>query len=311
LVPVVHPLPGPARADTGQPSAANFVERTGPVVVVTGMAPEDEDAFVMALTLGEHSGSRVILVRTQPVGKGQWMEKRFGILAERAVKIPFEYAETGLEKSGRRTVPGEGFRKMIEASGTETVIVTVGRDAFKKSGHISKNYSWLREYSEKRIILVSPGPTKRQYPDSKGYRILIPVLEAFHKMPFELASALSGNRNIPDVDVIAAKVVEMPAITPLYSIYRPETLVDSKRQLSFLQNMKGWPILKFIHSKVLLVRNTVRDLVDFASERKVDMVILEGDWAHERTGFTSGVERDIAINAKCTVVMVLPPSSVA
>jgi len=309
LVPVVHPLPEPARADTGQPSAANFVERTGPVVVITGMAPDDEDAFVMALTMGEHSGSRVILARTQPVGKGQWMEKRFGILAERAVKIPFEYAETGLEKSGRRTVPGEGFRKMIEASGTETVIVTVGRDAFKKSGHISKNYSWLREYSEKRIILVSPGPTKRQYPDSKGYRILIPVLEAFHKMPFELASALSGNRNIPDVDVIAAKVVEMPAITPLYSIYRPETLVDSKRQLSFLQNMKGWPILKFIHSKVLLVRNTVRDLVDFASERKVDMVILEGDWAHERTGFTSRVERDIAINAKCTVAVVLPPDS--
>jgi hypothetical protein len=286
-----------------------FVERSKPVVMLTSLVPGDEEAFSMALTAGGQGGSRVILAKTQSTEAEQWMKKKFDILAMDGVgaTAPFEYKDTPFEIHGKTRVPGAALRTLVDSSDAGTLILTVSREAFSKRGYITKHYAWLREYSDMRIILVCPGTAKRN--ETHGYRILIPVLKAFHRAPFELASALSENRIIPDIDVIVAKVVEMPAITPLYSIYRPESLVDSRKQLSFLQNMKGWPLLKVIHSKVLLVRNTVRDLVDFAAERKVDIVILEGDRARERTGFTVGAEREIAEKAKCTVAVVIPPES--
>jgi hypothetical protein len=108
------------------------------------------------------------------------------------------------------------------------------------------------------------------------------------------------------VDVVAARVIEIPQTIPLYSTYRPESLVDAEEELSFLKIIRGLPLLHRLSSRVLLVRNTVGDLVDFAEKRRVDLIILRGDWSESRHGFLPKRERRIAAKAHCAVAVMMP-----
>lgn len=294
---VSQPVPSPL---VGIPMVL-FVERSKPIVILTGLVPGDEDALSIALTMGKQNGSKVYLAESPVEAAKSWMKDKLRLLAEDGIArgIPVEHIHIQAGKA-----PNESLRNIIHQFGAETLIVPISRDVLLKRGRLLKNYSWLKEFSDRRIILVSPGKETRKYTDLHGFRMLIPVLDAYHQEPFELAALLSENAVIPDVDVIVAKVVEMPTITPLYSIYRPESLVDKEKQMSFLQNIKGWPLFKIIHSKVLLVRSTARDLTEFARDRKVDIIIMQGDWSTH--GFITKTEHDISEMAGCTVAVVLP-----
>lgn len=137
--------------------------------------------------------------------------------------------------------------------------------------------------------------------------MLIPVLEEFHPEIFELAGTLTASAKIPDVDVVAAKVIRIPPTIPLYSTYRPESLVDTERELSFLKSVRGLPILRTLSARVLLVRDVGRDLVEFVRERRVSMILFKGDWEQAHGGFLAGDERRIAKEAGSSVLILLPP----
>jgi hypothetical protein len=183
-------------------------------------------------------------------------------------------------------------------------MLPVSRDVF--AGRNSrKKFGWIEEFSGKRVILVS-GPPKRISAMERPHRLLLPVLDEFHPEPFVLAGALTSSSPFPDVDVVAARVIEIPQTIPLYSTYRPESLVDAEEELSFLKIIRGLPRLHRLSSRVLLVRNTVGDLVDFAEKRRVDLIILRGDWSESRHGFLPKRERRIAAKAHCAVAVMMP-----
>jgi hypothetical protein len=50
-------------------------------------------------------------------------------------------------------------------------------------------------------------------------------------------------------------------------------------------------------------------VVDFARERDVDTIILAGDRRYRRRGFLGMAEREIAWNARSTILIVLPPAN--
>jgi hypothetical protein len=107
------------------------------------------------------------------------------------------------------------------------------------------------------------------------------------------------------VDVVAARVIRMPPTVPLYSTFRPESLVDSDKELSFLKTFSGLPLLRRLSARVLLVRDIAKDLVSFADERRVDMIVLKGEWALSRHGFLAKTERRIAAKASSYVAVLL------
>jgi hypothetical protein len=288
---------------------AAFVERARPTVMLTHLVPGDEDAFSMALTLGRQAGSRVAIMRIFGEPTADWMKKKLTLLSQECEETggSCHYVDASRGDSKRRVAPVVALRKLINEIGADTLVVPIERNALAKRGRLKKKYSWLNEFSDIRLILVAPAKEKAGYKKPRGYRILVPVLKTFHMEPFEIASNLSQNPIIPDVDVIAAKVVEMPAITPLYSIYRPDSLIDKNKEFSFLTKLRGLPLLKTITSKVLLVHNTVRDLVSFIEDRKVDIVLMGGDWSAKRHGFITKEEREIIARAQCTVAVILPP----
>jgi hypothetical protein len=142
-------------------------------------------------------------------------------------------------------------------------------------------------------------------------KIMIPVLEEFHQEPFDLAAALTTSSVVPQVDVVAARVIQVPQIVPLYSTYRPDALVDEGRELSFVRSIRNAASLRFLRPSIVMVREVGRDVVDFASERNVDTIILAGDWRLRRQGFLTKAEREIAARAQCPVLIALPPETSA
>ena len=312
-VPAAPAAPGPAveGALGRQPEARAripFVERGPPVLVPLALGGTDETAVSVALGLAEYSGSRILLVRPPMAGAGaeklRGLERRIETLAKEA-EAPYAFVDLPRSdgRGGRRAV-GRDLESLAERTKAETVVVPVDADVFA-GGRLPRRASWLQDLRKRRVILVR-APTRAAESPAPLRRILIPVLEDFRPEPFDVAAALTANSTFPAVDVVAAKVVKIPQIVPLYSTYRPESLIDTDRELSFLKSLRARPILRLLTPKVLMVRDIGRDLVDFAEERDIEAILLEGRWEASRHGFLPRDEREVALKAKCAVIVSLP-----
>jgi magnesium-transporting ATPase (P-type) len=278
---------------------APFTETGSPVVVLSFSSTDMRDALPVVIGIAEQSGSKVLIAsdRKLPASYREFLS------SESNVKSQF----IGLEAAkGPKRMRGaaKALRRYAERAGSEMIVLTVNRDVFA-SRNSRKKVGWIEEFSGKRVILVS-GPPKRTRAMARPHRLLLPVLDDFHPEPFVLAGTLTSSSPFPDVDVVAARVIRIPQTIPLYSTYRPESLVDAEQELSFLRTISGLPLLRRLSSKVLLVRNTIVDLIDFAEKRRVDLIILRGDWSESRHGFLPKRERRIAAKAHCAVAVVMP-----
>jgi hypothetical protein len=235
------------------------------------------------------------------------LERRLMELAS-AAKIPYEFTDVTPRGgvSGVRAM-AVALKEIADRAGSDTVVIAAGRDVFA-GGRAARAASWIQVLSNRKLVLVRGSRESGEAARRRPQRILIPVLHDFHLQPFELAASISASSVVPDIDVVAARVIKLPPIVPIYSTYRPESLVDSERELSSLRKVVSLPLFRSMRPKLLVVRDTARDLVDFASERNVDAILMQGDWAKMRHGFLAEDEREIARRAKATVIVTLPPA---
>jgi magnesium-transporting ATPase (P-type) len=290
---------------------APFVERGPPLLLPLFMRPGEESAVAIAASLAEYSGSRLIVVRVfDPASSDavqDELERRLMELAF-AANIPYEFADVNPRggASGVRAM-AIALKEIADRAGSETVVIPVGRDVFA-GGRATKAASWIQELSSRKLVLVRGSREGEEAARRRPQRILIPVLHDFHLQPFELAASISASLVVPDIDVVAARVIKLPPIVPIYSTYRPESLLDSERELSSLKKVVALPFFRSMRPKLLVVRDTARDLVDFAADRQIDAILMQGDWAEMRHGFLAQDEREIARRTKAAVIVTLPPT---
>ena len=283
-----------------------FIESGPPVIVPLTASAADNVAVSVALRLAEYSGSRMVLVRLPDLGTRsvpvQALERDIEDLAK-AWETPCSFVDLpALEgRSGRRSI-GRELDALAERTRAETIVIPVPADAFSRGAE-----RWIWSLRRLRVILVR-GPRVREAGPVRLRRILIPVLDEFHPEPFDVAASLTASSVFPAVDVVAARVIKMPDIVPLYSTYRPESLINPERELSFMKSLRARPILRLVTPKILLVRDVGRDLVDFAEERDVEAILMAGRWELRGRGFLTKDEREVARKASCAVVVILPPS---
>jgi magnesium-transporting ATPase (P-type) len=272
-----------------------------PLVVLSFTQRDTTNALPTALSLAEQSGSKILIASNSklPEPEREYLSSASGVQSE----------YIGLELTGRPKKAQSAARaisRYAERVGAEMIVVPVARNVFARRNS-RRSVAWIEEFSGKRVVLLS-GPSRAAKLSDRPRRLLIPVLDEFHPEVFALAGALTSSSRVPDVDVVAAKVIRIPPSVPLYSTYRPESLVDTAKELSFLNAFSGLPILGRLNPRVLLVRDISRDVVAFAESRRVDMIILRGDWARSHHGFLAEKERKIAANASSQVAVLLPPS---
>jgi len=280
-----------------------FIERAGPVVLSLTSQPGEEDVAIISINLARNSGSRLIVLRIL----NEKLKTTLDYDMERFIKdsatdagIPCEYIDVHAPQTMVNIL-----KESIEKIHAETIIVPVQRNVFLGGWRATKAITWIEEFSSKKIILVSnpARPIEKPHPP---FRILIPVLHEFHQEPFELSGSLTSSSAIPDVDIIAAKVIEFPPNVPLYSLYYPESIAYKDNQFSFLKRSSIRPIRRRITPLTLFVQDISQGIANFVAERKVHMIIMEGDWAARRNGFLGKEERKLAKKAPCTIIVTLP-----
>ncbi len=287
-----------------------FVERGPPVLLPLTLQGSDDAAVSVALSLAEYSGSRLVVVRL-PAGAAQAapkaeVERQIESLA-RASDTPCSFVDLPSSPArGGRARLGHDLESLAARIQAETVVLPVDPEVF--SGRpLGRRAGWLKDLRRRRLVLVR-GPGGRPGVPTRLRRILIPVLEEYRSEPFDLAASLTAASTFPAVDVVAAKVIRIPPIVPLYSTYRPESLIDQDRELSFLKSLRSRPIMRLLTPKILMVRDIGKDLLAFAEERDIEAILLAGRWEASRHGFLSKDEREVARRAKGTVVVSLPPA---
>jgi magnesium-transporting ATPase (P-type) len=301
-VPPPVPITAPTRAYTPARATrrAPFVQVGSPVIVLSSTPEDVKTALPLAVGIAEQSGSKIVVASTKAL-----LEREREFLA--TAGIPSEYIKLETTKTIKEMRSAAlAVKRYADRVGAEMIVVPIRASMFT-SHRARKRANWISELSDKRVVLVS-APKEQKATLEPIRRLVIPVLDEFHPEVFALAGALTSSAKIPDVDVVAAKVIKIPPTIPLYSTYRPESLVDTERELSFLRSVSGLPVFRTLSAKVLLVRDVSRDLVEFAKERRADMILFRGDWNAIRRGFLTEKERRIAANAPSYVLLMLPPT---
>jgi magnesium-transporting ATPase (P-type) len=312
--PAVAVVPPAAEVIVGAEAEARtripFIERGPPILVPLTMRGMTESAVAIALGLAEYSGSRLVLVRLPERGARPGIEQDLEGRIEQLAKsgdIPYSFVDLPIsEGRGGRRALGKDLERLGERTKAETVVVPVDADFFS-GGRAQRRERWIADLRKRRVILVR-GPGRTVKPPSRLRRLLIPVLDEFQPEPFDVAASLTATSAFPSVDVVAAKVIKMPQIVPLYSTYRPESLIDQDRELSFLKALRAKPIMRLLTPKILIVRDIGRDLVEFAEERDIEVILMAGRWQARRHGFLTQDEQEVALKAKGIVVVILPPA---
>ncbi|MCU0861462.1 MAG: cation-transporting P-type ATPase, partial [Methanomassiliicoccales archaeon] len=306
------PLPtlaaGPGMAD--QLNRPAFLESSSPIAVPLLMKGSEQNAVRVAFSLALTEGSRIIFLRALPPGLGSEAMRRSESEIEecsRRLGVPYEYRDLRLPSGLRSKTLSASLGKAVRATTADRLVVPVPREVMLSRRRAMRSFAWLGGFQDRKVDLVGNWPAAA-LPLDHGPRLLIPVLRQPKGQPFELAEALTAGTNFPDVDVVAAKVVELPQAVPMYSIYRPDSLVDAGRELSVFRSLPPWAVIRRMKPMVLLVRETGKDLTLFAEDRKVELVIMEGRWGRRRARFLDKKERGIALRLKSTLVVALPPT---
>jgi len=314
IVPRLAPLPALAESMEGVGveiiGRVPFTERAAPVVLPLFIRSWEEGAIPMSLYVGKHSGSRMVIMRILDAEMEESVLRRLEDQVEKYAEdedVPYEYVDVHLsgEASEMQSIVST-LDKILKETGSDTIVLPVEPGVLSGKRRAIREIKWIEEFSHKKVVLVGGLTEPSGPPLHRTPRILIPVLRTFHSGPFELAEALTADAIFPDVDVVAAKIVEIPQSVPLYSIYKPESFVDAEKELSFFKSLREGAFLRRIRPLVLLVRETGRDLVYFATQRNVEVIVMEGDWTAKRHGFLAKQERGIAMRAECTILVTMP-----
>jgi P-type Ca2+ transporter type 2C len=279
-----------------------FIERNNPIILSLTSQIGEENTAVISMNLARNTGSRLFVLRIL----NEQLKTSLDYNIERILRdtaeesgVPCEY----IDVRAPQTIDGS-VTETIEKTQAETIIISVPRDVFYGGHHTSQFMKWIEMIPKKKIILIS-NPTKLIEPHHPPFRVLIPVLREFHEGPFHLTKELTAHTPIPDVDIIAAKVVEFPSSVELYSRFYPESMVVKSEEFSILRRPAIKALRRHITPLTLFFQDMSKGIAHFIEERRIDMIIMEGDWSEKNHGFLKKEERKIVKRAQCSIIVTL------
>jgi len=279
-----------------------FIERNNPIILSLTSQIGEENTAVISMNLARNIGSRLFVLRIL----NEHLKTSLDYNIERILRdaaeesgVPCEYIDVRTPQ----TIDGS-VKETVEKTQAETIIISVPRDVFYGGHHTAQFIKWIEKIPSKKLILIS-NPTKIMEPYHTPFRVLIPVLHEFQEGPFHLTKELTAHAPIPDVDIIAAKVVEFPSSVELYSRFYPESMVVKSEEFSILRRPAIKALRRHITPLTLFFQDISKGIARFIQERKVDMMIMEGDWSEKNHGFLKKAERKIVKRAQCSIIVTL------
>jgi len=284
------------------PSPVQFIERNNPIILSLTSQTREDNIASLSMNIARNNGSRLIVLRTL----NEQLKTSLDYHLERSLRdtaeelgIPYQYVDIRTPQTIERSV-----QETIDKMHADTLIVSVPRNVFFGGKHTARFVEWIGQFPDTKIILIS-SPSKPLESLHPPYRILIPVLHEFSEEPFKITTLLTANAAIPDVDIIAAKVMEFPPTVQLYSRYYPETMTIKSSEFSILRRSPVQALRRSITPLTLFVQEISRGIAYFVEERNIDVIIMDGTWSEKEHGFLKTAERKIVKKAQCSIIVTL------
>ncbi len=279
-----------------------------PLVLPLAFQPREWNAIFIAFYIAEYSGSKVYATHVlEGVEDHLFEEKLKKDIAElgSALSVKYEY----LEVTPTTQPPGvEEIAKALVATANEknaqAIIMSAHREPLFRElfGRVSDH---VGRTSPTRVVLVETPQRGVSIPKNPR-RILIPVLKEQHPDPYIIAAALTSSASVADVEITAAKVIELPPTVPLDAIDIVQSLKKEERDFSYFTSLAIKTLGRFINPKILPVREVGAGVAEFVRDRGVDIIVM---FSRRETGFYSFLtknEYEIVSKSPCVVIVTIP-----
>lgn len=279
-----------------------------PVILPLAYQPREWNAVFIAFYIAEYSGSKGL---RNPRAGGRRRSFLPREARERdlelasALSVKYEYVEVaptskppGVEEIAKSLV-GTAADKNAQAIIMSAHREPLFRELFGRvSDHVGRN-------SHTRVVLVET-PQEGVVIPKNPKRILVPVLRHQHPDPYIIAAALTSSASVADVEITAAKIIELPPTVPLDAIDMVHSLRKEEREFSYFTSLAIKTLGRFINPKILPVREVGSDVAQFVRDKGIDVIVM---FSGRETGFYSFLtkdEYDIVSKSPCIVIVTVP-----
>ncbi len=261
------------------------------IVLPVAFQPREWNAVYIAFFLAEYSGSEVIVTHILEGVEEHAFEREFKKdLEELARSLGVRYEYFTVEPSSKPPGVVEVARSISNAAETnkaQAIVMSAHREPLFRElfGRVSDH---VARSSSRRIVLVETPLAGLKIPRNPK-RIFIPVLKKIHPDPFIIAAALTSSASAPEVEINAAKVIELPPTVPLDAVETSQSFRREEREFSYFTSLAIKALGRLFIPKILPVRDVGEDVAQFVRERGIDIVVM---YSSRDTGFYSFLTKD-------------------
>lgn len=279
-----------------------------PVILPLAYQPREWNAVFIAFYMAEYSGSRVFITHVLEGEEDHTFEEKLKKeIADLAATLSVRYEHVQVTPTSQP--PGvaeiaEALVRTAKERKAQAIVMSAHREPrFRElfgrvSDHVSRT-------SSTRVVLVETPQEGVVIPNNPKH-ILVPVLKEQHPEPYIIAAALTSSASVAEVEITAAKIIELPPTVPLDAIDMVHSLRKDEREFSYFTSLAIKTLGRFINPKILPVREVGRDVAQFVRDKGIDILVM---FCKRGTGFYSFLtkdEYDIVSKSPCVVVVALP-----
>jgi nucleotide-binding universal stress UspA family protein len=279
-----------------------------PVILPIAYQSREWNAIFIAFYIAEYSGSTVyvthVLESQEDHSHEETMRKE---IADLAKSLSVKYEHVNVTPTSQPPRVEEIARALVLTAAdkkAQAIVMSAHREPLFRElfGRVSDH---VGRTSKTRVVLVETPQVGVTIPKNPK-RILIPVLKEQHHDPYIIAAALTSSASAADVEITAAKIIELPPTLPLDAIDMVHSLRKEEREFSHFTSFAIKALGRFINPKILPVREVGNDVARFVKDKGIDVLVM---FSKRETGFYSFLtkdEYDIVSKSPCVVLVTLP-----
>ena len=282
---------------------------TQPILFPVSFARQERNAAYVAFFIAEYCGAPVFITHVKTgtedeIKSHEFLAELMKFAESLKVKVRYNVVDTG---KGNVKVGDIASAIVTEAEwrGCQAVIMSAQREPFFRElfGRVSDR---VARATRCRVVLVETPWIGLTIP-RKPSKILIPVLsDEVNPEPFILASALTSSAAVPDVELTAVRVMELPPTTPLDAIEVSYSLRAQEKHFSAWISECIQSSGRLFTPRILAVRGIGPELSRYAKDTGTDLIIMSCARPQKFKSLLSRSEYELVKKSPCIVLVVFP-----
>ncbi|MGD0476680.1 MAG: universal stress protein [Nitrososphaerales archaeon] len=279
-----------------------------PVVLPLAYQPHEWNAIFIAFYIAEYSDSKVYVTHVLEGEEDHDFEESLRKeIADLAADLSVKYEFVEVRPKSQPPSVDEIAKALVataEEKNAQAIVMSAHREPLfrERFGRVSDH---VGRTARTRVVLVETPHEGVSIPRNPKH-ILVPVLKEQHPDPYIIAAALTSSASVADVEITAAKIIELPPTVPLDAVDIVHSLRKEEKEFSYFTSLAIKTLGRFINPKILPVREVGGDVARFVRDESIDIMVI---FSRRETGFHSFLtkdEYDIVSRSLCVVIVTLP-----